>query len=936
MSLKFNTQDRPRKRDRFLGFIKKPFSRSSSNRAQSDTSSAGENIEHPAVALQSMIQVEHHGHSFNTTNTGSGPVNNLGHVENAHFHLSDGGSDALLWNSLPKQRDTSGQHSEYLEGSREGDVQDIMQWIDSPPPGELVLWVRGAAGVGKSTLARHLTHLLRDKNRLAASVSISAVPTDARGAESVVKIIAREMITIHPEVIPVIRSAVSSCHGTPLGRHIQEYVCDPSRSLRLPGSAIFILDATDEWEYLDAFVKELESISTSSATFKLVFLGRSDPRTRGYEGAWIRSYLLEPVSNTTMGRYIVKELALVKWDIGRAPSERQIVKLVELADGLFIWAKVVCSLLKKKLSLSSASETLEAIIHSRRSIAAEGGLSALYHQAIMWLFPESEDQELLQRYLGAVLVLQEPLPVDAFSSLAGLPIHIVESLKEELTALQIRQPVGDAILQIHPRLRTIPPLIPRMPAKPPPRRRILPFLYSVARRPTRLSWGILLDGVAQQKYAVKHMPLHVHRGTPSVEPESDVDWRQTPHSSLLQDMPIPSLLQWGHLFVASVQPSYSAEDTKFSGESRGTLMSNIAAILEEESEVTLPVLISCLEVAVRLEPGNPHSWSKLGWAYRDLAMSTRSRDACDRAVQAQRNSLKVDGLSDSDGGHMLFSLGTVLNRRHEYFGSPHDLEEAITVFWSALDACAPDHEDYEACLNNLSAALHKTGSTSDRHESIQLLRKLLELNPPGHPGRNRTLDNLANSLSQTGAPNDLRESIPLYREALELRPPGHPRRGATLNNLAAALLDTGSPDDSQESIQLYREALELQPLGHPDRHDSLGGLAIALEGTGSPDVLQESIQLKREALELRPPGHPMRDISLNNLAFALSKTGSPGDLEESICHYQEALELRPPGHPRRATVLKNLADALEKRGSPGDQEEAKRLREEAQAIRSSR
>ncbi|KAJ3526094.1 hypothetical protein NMY22_g10308 [Coprinellus aureogranulatus] len=812
------------------------------------------------MAPENNVYIHHHGPVVDTTNIVHGSVTNVGHIQNASFNLHDSGPDALLWNSLPKQRDTSGQHSEYLEGSREGDVEEILQWIDSAPPGELVLWVRGAAGVGKSTLARHLTYLLREKKRLAASVSISAVPTDARGVESVVKIIARETITIHPEVIPVIRSAVSSCHGTPLG------------------SAIFILDATDEWEFLDAFVKELESITVSSTALRFIFLGRADPRTRGYRGSWIRPYRLEPVSNTTMGRYINKELALVKWDFGRAPSERQIANLVELADGLFIWAKVVCSLLKKKLSLSSASETLEAIIHSRRSVAAEGDLPALYHQAIVWLFPESEDQDL--------------------------------SLKEELGALQIRYPVGDTIPQIHPAYALF----------------HLSFLeccksfstssdvashVSEFRSHAQLAESCLLELrkfvsnahpleptnlSARQKYAVKHMPLHVHRGTPSVEPESDVDWKRTPHSSLLQDMSIPSLEQWGHLLVSLVLPSSSmAGNSEVPGRYRGGLMVDVAARLKKGPEATLPVQISCLEVAVRLEPANPHSWSELGWAYRNLAMSTRSRDACDRAVRAHRNSLKVDGLSDSDKGHMLFSLGTVLDDRHDYFGSLDDLEEAITVLRSALDARPPGHQDYENSLNNLSLALHKTGSTSDLQESIRLHLKMLELRPPGHPQRDITLHNLALTLSKTGSPDDLQESIPLYREALELRPPGH-----------------------------------------PDRHTSLGTLADALAETESPDNLQESIQLNREALEVQPPGHPERDTTLNNLAFALSKTGSPDDLEESIRYHREALELRPSGHQHRHFSLGNLAGALEKRGSPADMEEARCLREEAQAIRSSR
>ncbi|KAJ3545133.1 hypothetical protein NMY22_g2554 [Coprinellus aureogranulatus] len=953
------------------------------------SSRAGPNTAHPLAVQGNTTHIQYHGHVFNTTNVYNGPVNNVGHIENAHFYQSSGaGLDALLWNSLPTQRDTKSRHGEYLEGSREVDVQEIMRWISGAPREELVLYVQGPAGVGKSTLARHLTNILQKKGRLAASVFLSAVPSDAQSPESMAKVIARDMGTIHPRVIPLILSAISSCHGAPLKDYLKGYLCNPSCSLRLPHPAIFLLDATDEWEFFDAFFKELESITGFSTTLKFIFLGRSDPRTRGFEDPWIRSYRLEPVSNITMKRYIVKELSSVKWDFGRAPSERQVAKLVELADGLFIWAKVVCSLLKKKLSRSSPNKTLEEIIHSRRSVAVEGGLSELYHQAIVWLFPEIEDQELLRQYLGATLVLQEPLPVDAFSSLTGLPIRIVESIKVELTALQIRQPIDEVIPQIHPvnmlvhlsfleylESLSVPPDIAfHISAFESHAQLAESCLVELRKFLPNARTPTLADLSARQKYAIKHMPSHVHRGTPSVEPESDVDWKRTPHSTLLQDMPIPSLVRWGNLLVALALPSSSmADNWEVPGRSRGGLMADIATTLEEESEATLPVEISCLEVAVRLEPGNPHSWSKLGWAYKELARSTRSRDACDRAVQACQNALKVDGISDADKGHMLISLATALWYREDYFGSPHDLEEAIAALRSAVDVCPPGHPDYEDCLTNLSVALFKSGPTRNLHESIQLLRKVLELRPPGHPERGDTLNKLASMLHKKGSPDDLQASIQLHWEALELHPPGHPDRHYSLTSLANSLSATSSPDNLQESICLDREALGLRPPGHLDRHYSLHNLALSLSETGSPDNLQESIRLGQEALELRPPGHPERGSTLNNLTLVLSKTGtadnvqesirlgrealelrppghplhgttlnnlayslyvkgSPNDLQESICLFREALDFRPPGDPKRANILNNLVFALERRGHPADWDEARCLREEARAV----
>ncbi|KAJ3506775.1 hypothetical protein NMY22_g17139 [Coprinellus aureogranulatus] len=378
-----------------------------------------------------IVHVQHQGQIFKTTNTGCGPVNNVGHIENAHFQLHDDRS--LLWDSLPKQRDTSGQRNEYMEGSREGDMQKITQWIEDAPPGESVLWIQGPAGAGKSTLARHLTHTLRASNQLAGSVFLSAVPGDARGPEGVVKIMAREFGTLHPTTIPAILSAISASHGTPLRVQLGKCLWGPVQSLQLPRSLVFILDAIDEWESYDILLKELGLVGVPPSAVKFILLGRLDPRTRGFQDSWIRLHRLEPVSAATMGRYFEQELAPVTWGNGWEPKPNHISKLVELSDGLFIWAMVVCSLLKKRFSRSTPRETLEAILYARRSLGAEGGLAHLYHQAIVWLFPEQDDQDMLRQYLEAALVLQEPLPLDAFSFFA-LPLFSNSKRTDDMDA----------------------------------------------------------------------------------------------------------------------------------------------------------------------------------------------------------------------------------------------------------------------------------------------------------------------------------------------------------------------------------------------------------------------------------------------------------------------------------------------------------------------
>ncbi|KAJ3540675.1 hypothetical protein NMY22_g4195 [Coprinellus aureogranulatus] len=947
MSLESNVHNHSRKRDWVVDLLKRPFSRS-------PVQGTSTNDEHPPVALQSEIGV-HHGPIYNTTNTGNGTVNNIGHIQTANFHMGTGGPDALLWNSLPRQRDTSGQSHGYLKGSRERDVQEILQWIDNAPAGELVLWIRGGAGVGKSTLARHLTHVLREDNRLAASISFSAVPNDARGPESIVKLIARDMGTIHPTTIPLILAAISSCHGAPFREYLEKYILHPVHALRSSGSFIFLLDAVDEWEYYETFMKELAWMTASSTSLKFILLGRSDPQKQGHKDAWLRSYQLQPIADRIMERYFVKELNSVQWSRGWMPTKTQISKLVKLADGLFLWAVVVCSLLKRKLSRSSPSEMLESIVDSRRSITAEAGLSTLYHQSIIWLFPTPNEQALLRQYLGAALVLQEPLPMDSFSSLVRMPIHVVECVNAALIALQIRDPLTTGDVQwIYPAgsifhlsfLRYL-----ESSSTPPE----ISFPISATEYHYRLAESCLLelrnflpgkqklnrtDLSPLQEYTVKHMPTHVYKGTPSVEPVSDPDWEQKPQFSLLKDIPTPSFFQWGRLLLSLLQPSGSdrelEEDTENYGESTERLMVYFATELRKGREATLPVRIACLEVAVRLGPCHSQSWCELGKAYTSLALSTRSRGSYDRSVQAYRNALKGEGeglSSSSEGNGVLLSLGTALHERHKRFGNPHDCTEAISVLRDALVACRAGQPERITCLNNLANSLSNTGCDSDLLESICLHREALELRPLEHPGRASSLNNLAFSLSKTGSLGDLHEAIRLYRQALELQPAGHSNRGITLSNVANSLCGTGSMSDLKEAICLFRKALELQPAGHPAHGAALDNLASALAKTGSSSDQEESMNLHRKVLKFQPPGHPNHALSLISFANSLYRLGSAKDLQESIRMYRQALEFLPSGDPQHAIVLNNLAKALAKTGSVEERRESTRLYREALALR---
>jgi chromosomal replication initiation ATPase DnaA len=61
--------------------------------------------------------------------------------------------------------------NEYLEKSRDDVIRDVSDWIANAP--ESVLWIHGAAGLGKSTVAQELVHLLKSEDRLVGGVFLT-------------------------------------------------------------------------------------------------------------------------------------------------------------------------------------------------------------------------------------------------------------------------------------------------------------------------------------------------------------------------------------------------------------------------------------------------------------------------------------------------------------------------------------------------------------------------------------------------------------------------------------------------------------------------------------------------------------------------------------------------------------------------------------------
>jgi hypothetical protein len=82
----------------------------------------------------------------------------------------------------------------YLLKSRDADVNAVESWLEDD--GQFAIWINGAAGLGKSVLARHLADLLRRSTRLACLVDLKV--NSHLHLSILVRMMAHELTMLYP------------------------------------------------------------------------------------------------------------------------------------------------------------------------------------------------------------------------------------------------------------------------------------------------------------------------------------------------------------------------------------------------------------------------------------------------------------------------------------------------------------------------------------------------------------------------------------------------------------------------------------------------------------------------------------------------------------------------------------------------------------------
>jgi hypothetical protein len=249
-----------------------------------------------------------------------------------------------------------------IDGGRDGNSGS-----SSGGGGQRIFWLDGMAGTGKSTIARSIARRCSSEGLLGASFFFSRGGGELETARKFVTTIAVQLARRHRQLQAGICDAVREHPDIAeklLGDQWQRLVLGPCQRLRAAGTLplplpplVVVIDALDECKAAAEveFVLELicETSGLAAAQLLVFMTSRPEITVRAKLDAMAESQrrcvILHHVEQAIVGRdirmFFEHSLSVVFRNrpfLARYSDEEVVDRLVERADGLFIWAATAC------------------------------------------------------------------------------------------------------------------------------------------------------------------------------------------------------------------------------------------------------------------------------------------------------------------------------------------------------------------------------------------------------------------------------------------------------------------------------------------------------------------------------------------------------------------------------------------------------------------
>ncbi|CAM1505126.1 Fc.00g107630.m01.CDS01 [Cosmosporella sp. VM-42] len=339
------------------------------------------------------------------------------------------------------------KRGECLTVTQSGTLEAIQEWIEDPKA-EIILWLNGMFGTGKSSIARTVAkaldggrsftggHRLVHGTFLGASFFFSQDEATINTAKSLVTTAAKSLAERFPQLGHHVVEAISENLdiGTKaLQQQIDHLLFKPLSKLTadscLPARLVIIIDALDECEDLsevELLLVQLERLGQlqnvqlqSLKACDGLFLGKIRKDESGVAVDDITKFLTHELAR------IVKVCGFLQDWLSKEDME----KLSNKADGLFIYASTACRFLDfDAFDDSFIDERLKQVLEDDTDAnAPQFSIDLIYLKVLRFLGngrPKYEEERIYahcRQILGFIATVFEPLPSSSLGQLLPRP-----------------------------------------------------------------------------------------------------------------------------------------------------------------------------------------------------------------------------------------------------------------------------------------------------------------------------------------------------------------------------------------------------------------------------------------------------------------------------------------------------------------------------------
>ncbi|KAA6414974.1 MAG: hypothetical protein FRX48_01725 [Lasallia pustulata] len=345
-------------------------------------------------------------------------------------------------------------------------LREIYTWADGKD-GRFIYWLNGLAGTGKSTIARTVARKYFENGQLGASFFFSRGGGDVGHASKFFTTIAVQLARKSQSLQRYIGDAVrknADIATQSLGDQWRQVVLGPLSKLSgdsYPSSYILVIDALDECENDEDILTILKLLAEAQTlrTVRLRVLLTSRPEIPIRHGFYQipetehQDFVLHHISPSIIDHDIT---IFLKYNLGligqRKPSlsaswpgEETVNQLVQIANGLFIWAATACRFIQDVEKVFLIRKRLAAILQIGSSIVGEQPekyLNEIYTTVLRHSIPakcsEKEKEEflsMLRDILGSIVTLLSSLSIHSLSRLLNCQSEEVDDCLEDLHAI---------------------------------------------------------------------------------------------------------------------------------------------------------------------------------------------------------------------------------------------------------------------------------------------------------------------------------------------------------------------------------------------------------------------------------------------------------------------------------------------------------------------